>query len=190
LPATILEKLEHCETILDTIVNNQVLEKFRIGALDQKGSEEPAVAKDTLFDVTWAHLVTRHERLALRSDLLGSLPLNLGHVDGVLWWILWIIVQRCIIGWEFRISKKSIIIRADLDNLLNLVLNGILLWLLLLHLIMLLIAHHLLAILVHLISVVLILLKQLIDLILGQWHTVGAKILLVRVILPHLRSLN
>lgn len=105
LPATVLEELENCKSILDTIINNQVLEELWVRALNQEGSEEPAVAEDTLLDVTRGHLITLHEWLTLRSDLLRSLPLNLRHVDGVLWWISWIVIQRVLVCGELRVSE-------------------------------------------------------------------------------------
>lgn len=58
LPAAIFEKLENCKSILDTVVDNQILQKLWVCALDKKRSKEPAVTEDTLFDISWAHLVS------------------------------------------------------------------------------------------------------------------------------------
>ena len=43
LPATILEELEDGKTILDTVIDNKVLEEFWVGALHKERSKEPAV---------------------------------------------------------------------------------------------------------------------------------------------------
>ena len=84
LPFSVFEELENSKSILDTIIYNQVLQKLRISALDKKRSKEPAVSKDSLLDVSWAHLVSRHQWL-FRSDFLRSLPLNCRHVHSIFW---------------------------------------------------------------------------------------------------------
>jgi hypothetical protein len=38
LPTSILEELEHGETVLDTIIDNQIVKKLWISALDQEGA--------------------------------------------------------------------------------------------------------------------------------------------------------
>lgn len=123
-----------------------------------------------MLDVAWAHFVAGHHWLAFWSNFLRPLPLDWRHVDGVLRGICWVIVQRRIVCWEFRVTEQCIVVCTDLDDLLDLVLDRVLLGLfLLMHLIMLLVAHHFLSILLaHLVSIVtLILLKQLVDLLLG-----------------------
>ena len=188
LPATVLEELENCKSILDTVIDDQVLQELWVRALNQEGSEEPAVAENTLFNVTRRHLITLHEWLTLWSDFLRSLPLNLRHVDGVLRWISWIVIQGVLVCGELRVSEQSVVISANLNNLLNLVLNWILLGLLLLHGVLLPILHHLLSILLaHLISIVDLLLSQkVIDLLLSQWVAISSNVLLVGVSVTHL----
>ena len=188
LPATVLEELEHGETVLDTIVDDQVVEELRVGALDQKRAKEPAVSEDTLFDISRSHGVTVHLWLTIRGDLLWSLPLDHWHVYGVLWWVHWVIVERAVVGRELRVSEKGIVIRADLDDLLNLVLDRVLLWLLLLRHVRL--AHsavidHLVILLAHSIFVAHVLLcrKQLLILLLGHWLAIDVD----KLLLPHLK---
>ena len=188
LPATVFEKLENSKSILDTVIYDQILQELWISALNKKRSKEPAVSKNSLLNVSWAHFVSRHQWL-FRSDFLRSFPLNCRHVHCILWRVRWIIVKRLIICWELRVSKKCIIVCTNLDNFLDLILNRILLWFLLLHLVVL-VTHHLISILlVHLISIILLLLKEFIDLILGQWHSISSNILLVWIILLHLNKL-
>ena len=84
LPFSVFEELEYGKSILDTIIYDQVLQELWISALDKKRSKEPAVPKDSLLDISWAHFISRHQRL-FRSDFLWSFPLNLRHVHGILW---------------------------------------------------------------------------------------------------------
>lgn len=184
LPFTIFEELENCKTILNTIVDDQVVQKLWVGALNQEWSEEPAVTKNTLLDISWVHWVSVHFWfLVFWNNFLRSLPFNRSHIQRVLRWVNWIDVQRWVVSWEFRITKKCIVLRADGDNLLNLILNRILLWLLLLHILLL--SHHLFSILLtHLISIFLLLLKHLLVHFLTDWLAIFINIL-VRVILSH-----
>ena len=55
LPLSILKELENGETMLDTVVDNEVLEKLWVCALNQESTEEPEVIKDTLLHVSWLH---------------------------------------------------------------------------------------------------------------------------------------
>ena len=98
LPSSILEELEHGETVLDSVIHDQVVQEIRIRALNQKRAEQPAVSKDTLLDVTWSHLVSEHAwfLVLLCEDLLWSFPLNHRHVHSVVRWIDWVIVQRLV----------------------------------------------------------------------------------------------
>ena len=167
LPTTILEKLENCKTVLNTIIDDEIFQKFRVCALNQKRSKEPAITENTLLDITRRHFVSLHDWILLRRNFLWSSPFNSRHVNSVLWWIFWIIIQRLVSGWELRVSKQSIVVRTNLDNFLNLILNWIFFWLLMLHVIMLPIIHHFLTILsIHLISIR-VLLKKFINLVLS-----------------------
>lgn len=118
---------------------------------------------------------------------MWSLPLDHWHVYGVLWWVHWVIVEGAVVGRELRVSEKGIVIRADLDDLLNLVLDRVLLWLLLLRHVRL--AHsavidHLVILLAHSIFVAHVLLcrKQLLILLLGHWLAIDID----KLLLPHL----
>ena len=84
LPASVFEELEYCKSILDTVIYDQILQELWISALDKKRSQEPAVSKDSLLDVSWAHFVSRHQWL-FRSNFLRSFPLNCWHVHSILW---------------------------------------------------------------------------------------------------------
>jgi hypothetical protein len=122
LPSTILEELEDCETVLDTVVDDQVVQELWVCALDQKGSQKPAVTKNTLLDV--------------------------------LWWVDGIVVKRAVVRGELRVSKKSVIVGTNLDDLLNLVLNWVLLGLLLLrHVLLSTVILHIVIFLTHAIFV-------------------------------------
>ena len=106
LPLTVFEELEDSESILDTIVDNQVVQKLGVCALNKKRSEEPAVSQNTLFDITGAHGVSVHFGFSVgRSDLLRSLPLDVGHIHGVLWKIDWVVVEGCIIGRKLGVTE-------------------------------------------------------------------------------------
>jgi hypothetical protein len=154
LPSTILEELEDCETVLDTVVDDQVVQELWVCALDQKGSQKPAVTKNTLLDVSWSHGVSVHLWLTLWSDFLRSFPLDHGHVHGVLWWVDGIVVKRAVVRGELRVSKKSVIVGTNLDDLLNLVLNWVLLGLLLLrHVLLSTVILHIVIFLTHAIFV-------------------------------------
>jgi len=54
-PFAILKELEHGESMLNSIMNNEVAQQLRVSALDQERTKEPAVSEDTLLYVTWAH---------------------------------------------------------------------------------------------------------------------------------------
>lgn len=62
LPPSILEEVEHCETILNTVVVDEVFQKLRVGAQDQKRSKEPAVieAEQTLLNVARIVWISLH----------------------------------------------------------------------------------------------------------------------------------
>jgi len=91
LPASVFKELEYSESILDTIIYDQVLQKLWISALNKKRSKEPAITKDSLLDISWAHFISRHQWL-FRSDFLRSFPLNCRHVHSIFWRVRWIIV--------------------------------------------------------------------------------------------------
>jgi len=105
LPLTVFEELEDSESILDAIMDNQVVQKLRICALNKKRSEEPAVSQNTLFDITRAHGISVHFGFAVWSDFLWSLPLDIGHIHGVFWKINWVVVKGCIIGRKLGVTE-------------------------------------------------------------------------------------
>lgn len=172
LPSSILEELEDSKAVLNSIIDHQVLEQLRVSTLDQEGAKEPAVSKGALLDVTWTHAVLEHAGIsAAAADLLGSLPLNKWHLESVLWWVDWVIVQASFVGLELAVTKQSLILSADLDDLLDLLLDWILLWLLLLLVLQLLVTHVFLAV-VCLLAVLSLLSDHLLVLLRRYRHTI------------------
>jgi hypothetical protein len=105
LPLSVFEELEDSEAVLDTIMDDQVVQELRIRALNEQRSEEPAVSQDALLDVTGAHGVSVHLGLAVGSDLLRALPLDVGHVHGVLRKVDWVVVKGCIGGRKLGVTE-------------------------------------------------------------------------------------
>ena len=63
LPLTVLEEVEHGETVLDSIVVDQVIQELEVCAQDEKrGALEPAIieTKKALFDVAGAFGINLH----------------------------------------------------------------------------------------------------------------------------------
>ena len=155
--------------------------------MDQERPKEPAVTEDTLFDISRSHGISVHFWLTVRGNLLRPLPFDHWHVHSVLWRVHRVVIERAVVSWELRVSKKSVVISTNLDDLLNLVLDRVLLWLLLLRQVRL--AHlaiidHLVVLLAHTIFVAHVLLgcKQLLVLLLGHWLPIDVD----KLLLPHL----
>ena len=126
MPAAVLEELEHSESEFQSIINYEVLQQLWVGGEHQEGAEEPAVTQDSLLDIAGGGPVLDQRRL-IWCDLMGPLPVNLGAVLRVLWWILRVLVQRNLTGGELRVAEQGIILLAYLYNLRYLVIDGILL---------------------------------------------------------------
>jgi hypothetical protein len=137
-----------------------------------------------LLDFSGIHVLLEHTWLLVFTDFLRSFPLHHWHVHGVFRWIDWIIVQTCIISWKLRVTKQRLVLCADLNDLLNLVLDWVFLWLLLL-LKLLLLIHHFFTILIHLLSIFLLCLKHLLILLLGDWHAVFSNELILIILSVH-----
>jgi hypothetical protein len=184
LPFPILEELEHSEAVLDAVIHDQVFEQVWVRAQDEKRAKEPAVTKNALLDVAWAHGVFEHYRLASSvADLLRAFPLNNWHVKGVFGWIDWIIVQTGLVCWKFRVSKESLVLNANLDNLLDLVLNPFFLgWLLI---VIPLLMHHLISVLVHLLAVLLVLSQHLLVLLRTDRYSILSYVLVWVILSRH-----
>jgi len=92
LPSSVFEELENSKSMLDAVVNYQIVQQLRICAQNEEGSKEPAVTESSLFDVARVHSILRHHTVAL-CDFLRPLPLNSWLVHSILRWIHWIIIQ-------------------------------------------------------------------------------------------------
>ena len=76
LPATVFEKLEYSESVFKAIIDNQILKEVPVRGKDQEGTEKPAVAQDTLFDITWGHTVLDKHSF-LRGYFMWAFPFDL-----------------------------------------------------------------------------------------------------------------
>lgn len=135
-----------------------------------------------MFDVTRGSSIEEHHGVGvLGTDLVRSFPLNWWHIICILWRLFRVVIEGCVLGGELWVTEESILLSANLDDLLNLVLNGILLRLLLLHMVLVLI--HLLAI-VTLHVLTLLSRKHLLVLLLSDGHAIWTDELGVGIVLP------
>ena len=95
-----------------------------MGREDEEGTEEPAVTEDSLLDVARGNSILNELGL-IRGDLMGAFPLNLRGIFGVLGRVGDILVQGFVVGGELRVTKESIVFLADLDDLSDLLLDGV-----------------------------------------------------------------
>ena len=91
LPTAIFEELEDCKAKLKAIEDDQVLQEVRVSRKYQEGAQEPAVTQDTLLDISRTSAVL-YKRCLVRGNFMRSLPINLGAVLRVLWWVRWVLV--------------------------------------------------------------------------------------------------
>jgi len=124
LPAPVLEELEHGETKLETVVNDQVLQEVPVGREDQEGAQEPAVSKDSLLDVARGYTVLDEHGL-VGGDLMGTLPLHLRGILGVLGRVGDVLVKGLVVGGELGVAEEGIVFLADLDDLGDLLLDRV-----------------------------------------------------------------
>ena len=57
---------------------------------------------------------------------MGPLPFNVGGVGCILGQRSYILVERLLAGWELRVTEQCVILLANLDDLCDLVLDGVL----------------------------------------------------------------
>jgi hypothetical protein len=57
---------------------------------------------------------------------VGPLPFNVGGVGCILGQRSYILVERLLAGWELRVTEQCVILLANLDDLCDLVLDGVL----------------------------------------------------------------
>ena len=104
--------------------------------MKKESTKEIAVTKSSLLDIAWRSTVTEHNSFGtLWADFMRSAPFNRRQIISIFWRIFRIVIKRDIFGWELWITKESILLGANLDDLLNLILNGIFFRLLLMHIV-------------------------------------------------------
>lgn len=88
LPSSVLEEVEHCKTILNTVVVDEVFQKLWVCAQYQQRSKEPTIieTKKTLLDITWTIGINLHLGFLIWRYFLRSLPLDNWHILSILWW--------------------------------------------------------------------------------------------------------
>ena len=65
LPLSVFKELEYSETLLDSIVVDEILEELRVCSKAKERAQKPAVSKITLFDITWLHSILHHQGFIL-----------------------------------------------------------------------------------------------------------------------------
>ena len=65
LPLSVFKELEYSETLLDSIVVDEILEELRVCSKTKERAQKPAVSKHTLFNITWLQPVLHHQGFIL-----------------------------------------------------------------------------------------------------------------------------
>ena len=73
LPLSIFKELEYSETLLNSIIVDEILEELRVCSKTKERAQKPAVPKHTLFKITWLQPILHHQGFILSCiDFLGT----------------------------------------------------------------------------------------------------------------------
>lgn len=106
LPLSILKELEHGKSFLDSIVIDQIFEKFRVRCEAKEGTEEPTISQNSLFYITWPQSIFHHHWFILCEYLLRAKPLHVRALVSIIRWVERVNIECCVISREFWIRPR------------------------------------------------------------------------------------